>query len=274
MTEAVAVGASTPRSLPDATLNMAIALWFVVTVAGQWVFLYYLVAFYGPGAVTGDLESWNRHPMAGPLYVPGDLWGNIAFAAHVALAAIITFGGALQLIPQIRRRVIAVHRWNGRVFMVTAMLASLAGLYMVWFRADTNGKAVDDVIISVNGLLILAFCVLAWRAAAARNIASHRRWALRTFMVVNGVFWLRLGFSAWIVITQSEPSPLTFYIFTAASYLLPLAFTELYLATKERGGAAQVSMAGLVFAATLYMAVGIFGFMMIFVRMILGGAGA
>jgi hypothetical protein len=271
MAEAVITQAP-PRRIGDGAVGAAAKFWFVVTLAGQWVFLYYIVAFYGPTAMSGDFAAWNRHPMAGPLYVPGDLWGNVAFGAHVALAAIIIFGGTLQLVPQIRARAAAIHRWNGRVFIVAAMLAALAGLYMVWIRGGTSGGAINAVIISGNAVLILLFGGLAWRAGAARDITSHRRWALRTFMVTNGVFFLRLGFSAWIMITRAEPSALTFYFFAAASYLVPLALLEVYFWGKGGGSAARLTAAGVVFASALYMALGLFGFYMIFVQRILGAA--
>lgn len=261
-----------PRRIGEGALGTAAKFWFVVTLIGQWMFLYYVLAFYGPSAMSGDFAAWNRHPMAGPLYVPGDLWGNVAFGAHVALAAIIIFGGTLQLVLHIRARAAAVHRWNGRIFIVAAMLAAIAGLYMVWIRGGASGGATNGFIISGNAVLILLFAGLAWRAGAARDIASHRRWALRTFMVTNGVFFLRLGFSAWIIITRTEPSALTFYIFAAASYLIPLAVLEIYFWGKDGGNAARLTAAGVVFASALYMAVGLFGFYMIFVQRILAAA--
>jgi hypothetical protein len=270
MAEAVITQAP-PRPLTGGgLLGAAAAFWFFVTLVGQWVFLYYIVAFYGPSAMSGDFASWNRHPMAGPLYVEGDVWGNIAFGAHVLLAVAITFGGTLQLIPQIRNRAPVIHRWNGRIFIVSALLAALAGLYMVWVRHAASERGVDDFIISGNAVLILLFGALAWRAGAARNIPSHRRWALRMFMVTNGVFFLRIMFSGWIIITRAEPTTLTFYIFAAASYLAPLAVLQVYFWGKDGGGAAKLTAAGVVFASAAYMAIGLFGFYMIFVQRILG----
>jgi hypothetical protein len=271
MTEAVAGTFAVRKPIADSALTAAATLWFFVTLIGQWVFLYYIVAFYGPGAMSGDFAAWNRHPMVHAIN-SGDIAGNIAFAVHIGLAAIIIFGGTLQLVPQIRSFAPALHRWNGRVFVVCAMLAALAGLYMVWIRGGSTGGIVNAVIISGNAALILLFGALAWAAGMARNIASHRRWALRTFMVTNGVFWLRLGFSAWIIITQKQPDALTFYLFAALSYLLPLALLEIYLWAKEGGGAAKLAGAGVVFASTLYLALGLFGFYMIFVQRILGSA--
>jgi hypothetical protein len=44
--------------------------------------------------------------------------GNAFFGAHVLMAAVLTLGGTLQLVPQIRARLIAFHIWLGRVFLV------------------------------------------------------------------------------------------------------------------------------------------------------------
>jgi hypothetical protein len=53
--------------------------------------------------------------------VPGDTAGNVAFGTHVLVAAVIVFGGTLQLIPHIRTRAISFHRWKwGLSLTVTA----------------------------------------------------------------------------------------------------------------------------------------------------------
>jgi len=252
-------------------LSAAAAFWFIVMAVGQWIFVYYTAAFYGPATLSGNFAAWNSHPFVRG-HVPGDTVGNLAFAAHVMLAVVITTGGILQLLPQIRARAAWLHRWNGRVFLLTSAIVSLAGFYMVWLRQGAEPE-LHDVSISFNGALILLFGALAWRTAAARNIVAHRRWALRTLMVVNGVFFLRLLFSGWIILTQSEPSTMTFYAFEAASFLLPLAILELYLRARDNGGPVlRATAATAVFVASAYMAIGTFAFTMIFVRGILGGS--
>ena len=273
MTEAVATVPTPVRPMAGAALNAAVTFWFFVLLAGQWVFLYYMIAFYGPSVLSGDFSTWNRHPFIDNAFVSGDVAGNVAFGAHVLLAATITLGGTLQLVPQIRARAIAFHRWNGRVFITAAMLASIAGLYMVWIRGHQQTGIIGAISITLNAALVLLFAVLAWRAAASHDVTRHRRWALRTFMVTNGVFWLRLMFPGLVVITQAEPSALTFHVLSYASYLLPWALLELYLHAKDNGGAAlRWTAAGAVFAASAFMILGLFGFYMIFVRSILGAA--
>lgn len=265
---------SAPRrsSLPDTLLNGATTLWFLVLLVGQWVFLYFIASFYGPSTLSGNFQAWDENPFISHGYVAGDAMGNLAFAGHVLMAMVIVFGGTFQLIPWIRKHAPWFHRWNGRVFLVSAILASIAGLWMDVTREIAVEGLASNFAISFNGVLVLILAAFAWRAAATRNIASHRRWALRTFVVVNGVFFLRLMVFGYIVLAQSPPSDLLFDVFTYLSYLLPLALVELYLRAKEGPALARGGMAVIVLGATAYMAAGIVGYYLIFVGRVLGSA--
>src|SRR6266478_7014334 len=137
------------NSVADTVLKTAAGFWFVVAVIGQWAFLYYLVAFYGPSTLSGNFQAWTRNTFLRMSYVRGDTAGNLAFAAHALLASVIAFGGAIQLIPQIRTRAICVHCWIGRVFLGTALGLSVSGLYMEWVRGD-RASLIDALAISLN----------------------------------------------------------------------------------------------------------------------------
>lgn len=258
------------RGLPDALLNGATSLWFFVMLAGQWVFLYFIASFYGLSTLSGEFAAWDTNPFLSHGYVAGDTMGNLAFAGHVLMAAMIVFGGTLQLIPQIRAKAGWLHRWNGRVFLVMAMLVAITGLWMDVTREIVVEGLASNFAISFNGVLVLVLGALAWRAAAGRNFVSHRRWALRAFMVINGVFFLRLLVFGYIVLAQAAPSDLLFDVLGYLSYLLPLALVELYIRAKEGPGIARAAMAGVLLASTAYMAAGIVGYGLIFVRGVLG----
>jgi len=252
------------NSVADTALKAAAGFWFVVAVIGQWAFLYYLVAFYGPSTLTGNFQAWTRNTFLRMSYVRGDTAGNLAFAAHALLASVIAFGGAIQLIPQIRARAISVHRWNGRVFFVTAFGLSISGLYMEWVRGDRENM-VSGIAISLNAVLILAFIILAWRSALAHEISAHRRWALRTYLVANAQWFTRVGFLSWMIIRgllggrDSLDGPFASFL-DFGCYLVPLAVLELYLRTKEGGTPnGRFVMAGSLVLLTVLMGVGIFG---------------
>jgi hypothetical protein len=248
-------------SFADTALRAAARLWFAVTVIGQWAFLYYIAAFYGPSTFTGNFEAWSRNKLLIKGYVPGDTAGNVAFAAHALLAAVIAFGGALQLIPQIRARAIAIHRWNGRLFIVTALGVSVTGLYMVWGRG-ARLSIPSAIAVSLNGVLIIVCAVLAWRTAMRRDLVAHRRWALRTYMVANGQWFIRIGMVAAMMISRGHAGGF-FKFWNFGCYLVPLAVLELYLRAKDDGAPQwRFAMAGGLIVLTALMAFGIFGFTM------------
>jgi tetratricopeptide (TPR) repeat protein len=109
------------------------------------------------------------------------------------------------------------------------------------------------------------FCApIALRYAMARDFTTHRRWALRLFLVASASWFFRLGFFLTLVLfgpigfdptTFSGPL-LTFW--SLAQYLLPLGVLELYLRAQEHTGALRrMATAGVLFVLTLGMGAGI-----------------
>lgn len=247
-----------------ALLRRAGLLWFVVAAVGQTAFIGFILAFYGVRTVTGDLAGWNDKPLIDG-YKAGDDMGNFVFAAHVLLAAIVTLGGLMQLIPAIRQKLPGLHRWTGRTFLVIAVFMALSGVWLALVRG-TYLSVISNVAILINAVLILAFAALAWRHAIKRRFEQHRRWAMRTFMVVSGVWFLRVGLMGWVIVNQG-PAGLTDdmsgpidSVMTFGSYLIPLALLELYFAAQRSdGGLLKVFAAAMVGIAALYTAAGVFG---------------
>ncbi len=264
MSDAALSPVSDQKSISARTLTAAAVLIFLVLLIGQWAFFYYIAAFYGTSVLTGNIEVWDRlAAIAGTSpYVAGDSAGNLAYGAHALAAGIIAFGGALQLIPQIRKYAPVFHRWNGRVFLLTVVGLSLSGFYLVWIR-KAPPTSITEMSTTFNGILILSFAFLAFRTAVARNITIHRRWALRLYLVSNAQWFLRIGFFAYFAIGTAfgiEPGVndpfLSFWTF--GCYLVPLIILELYLRAKDSARPLwHFTTAGILVALALPMAAGI-----------------
>ncbi len=252
------------RSPGAAMLEAAGRFWFVVAVAGQLMFAAYISVLYGGGALRGDITVLRTVMPKG--YVPGDLVGNTTIIVHLMLAVLVMLGGAMQLVPQIRTRAPWLHRWTGRSYIVSALLISLGGVYLVWGRGSV-GDVAQHIGITFNAVLMVTFGVLAWRAARAREFREHRRWAMRLFMVSSGVWFFRVGLMLWLLIFQR---PVGFdgeqfvgpflTTLTFAQTLFPLVILESYFWAQERaGGRGKMIVAAGLALLTCAMGVGIFG---------------
>ncbi|NRB50536.1 MAG: DUF2306 domain-containing protein [Saprospiraceae bacterium] len=209
---------------------------FAIAITGQMMFVYYIVAFYGGIAVSGQYEKVNEQ--LGHGIMEGDPIGNAMLAIHIFLAAVITFGGPLQFSTALRNRFPKFHRWNGRIYYVTAFIVSFAGLYMNATRG-AHGGFINSMGNFLNASLIMGFSVMAWRTAMQRKFMAHKKWALRAFLMVSGVWFFRIGYGLWLLLTGFSgigvTSNLTGPFDRFLSYghsLVPLLILELYFFAK------------------------------------------
>lgn len=264
MSETIAVRTRDANAAAQSALQMSAVAWFIPALIGNWFFAYHVAETYLVAALGGDYSGWTDRLFVG--LIEGDALGNTALAVHLIIAFTVSVAGPLQFIPQIRAYAPAFHRWNGRIYISTGILTSIAALYMIWTR-DTFGPDTLEISVSLNGVLILAFAVVTLRYAVARNIDVHQRWALRTFMVMSGVWFLRVMYAFLGIVTGGDipgsddvmggPTNL---VLGYASFLLPLAVLELYLLAKRSPSAtAKIAVATLVFVAAAGVAIGVYG---------------
>lgn len=248
-------------SIADTALKAATRFWFGITVIGQFAFGFAVASFYGMTALRGDYHGWKfTHG-----FVPGVTKGNWAVVMHVTTAAIIMLAGSIQLVPQVRNRFPAFHRWNGRTYMLSTVALSVAGVYMHWVRGSV-GDVWQHIGGTLNAVLIWLFAGLALRYALARDFKTHRRWALRMFLVVSASFFIRIMLFLTFLVFKGpigfDPTSftgpyLTFLSF--ADYLVPLAILEMYFFVQDHPSAIRrMAMAGTLFVLTLVTAAGLF----------------
>jgi uncharacterized membrane protein len=249
-----------PDAFADYALKAAARLWFAVAIGGQLMFATYVACFYGGTALRGRVDLWG--PLLTRGYVRGDAAGNAAIIAHLIAAVLLIVGGAMQFLPQIRERFPRLHRWTGRVYVLTVFVASLTGLYLTWIRG-TRGDLAQHIGGSLNAVLIMLCAVFAVRSAIARRFGAHRRWVLRLFLAVSAAWFYRVGLFLWVYLNQGpvgfdvatfQGPALTLISF--ANSLVPLAVLELYLRATTAPG--RIAMAAALFVLTLAMGIGIF----------------
>jgi len=129
---------------------------------------------------------------------------------------------------------------------------------MMWIRGSV-GDVFQHLGNSAMAVLIMICVVMALCYALARDFKTHRRWALRLYLVVSASLFIRAGILLSLLLNHGpfgfDPTTFSgpFLTFTAfAQYLVPLAVLELYLRTQDRPSVLRrTAMAAVLFVVTL-----------------------
>ena len=111
------------------------------------------------------------------------------FGLHIGAAPVALLLGAVQFLPNQRRKHPQVHVWIGRVYFVAIVLAGIAGLVLSFGAAERPAAALGFGLLSV---LWIGFTLVAVRHALRRELAAHRRWMTRSFALTFAAVTLRV----------------------------------------------------------------------------------
>lgn len=216
---------------PDKVLSNIVKSWIGVALFGQWLFAAYIISLYAlPTLIMGNASLTLDLSPAGGAKAENN-FNSITFFVHVLPAALMAMSGLLQLFPSIRRNYPKFHRYNGRMFFVLGLSGAFTGLYLTW-GAGFRFSDIGALGITLNGLLIPIAIIFAWRTAIKKQLKAHQRFAVHSFLLVNGVWTFRLYLMGWYVINQGAngntktidgPADIAL---SFACYLLPMAIAE------------------------------------------------
>lgn len=175
----------------------------VLLVATVWVsaglFGLYILAFYAAALFGNNLEKWNQ--ILPGLYQKGSQVSTSCIGVHFAAGGIILMLGSIQLIDAIRIRYSAFHKWVGRLYVSSSLLAALGGLVFIVTKG-TVGGSVMNIGFSIYGLLMLVAGIETYRHAAAGRMDRHRAWALRLYALAIGSWLYRMDYGFWLLLTD------------------------------------------------------------------------
>jgi uncharacterized membrane protein len=120
--------------------------------------------------------------------------------AHTLGGMIATVIGPFQFLRSVRLRYPGVHRWLGRVYLISVFSSALAALYL----------APGSYASSTFGIAFIALAV-AWLFTGTRafltirrgDVTSHRRWMIRNYALTYAAVTLRVQIPLLIVLGLS-----------------------------------------------------------------------
>lgn len=118
------------------------------------------------------------------------MW-NAGFYGHIVLGGIALLIGWTQFSSRLRKKRINLHRTIGKIYVVTALISGICGVYIAQFA---NGGTSNVIGFSLSGLIWLATTFLAYQAIRKGNILQHQKLMIFSYAVcfsaVTLRFWL------------------------------------------------------------------------------------
>jgi len=252
------------RSVSAAALHWS-GVSLVATVwASALLFGVYILAFYAGALLEGDMAKWNL--VLPGLYDPAKPVATGGIGLHFATGGIILVLGSIQLIERFRTRFPTAHRWIGRIYVVSAILAGLGGLAYIAVQG-TIGGTVMDIGFGLYGVLMVLAATQAYRHARARRLDAHRAWALRLFALAIGSWLYRMDYGFWMILMNGVGHAPGFrgpfdMVMSFFFYLPNLLVAEIFIRGRRvaAGPVMRFAAAGVLAAATLFLLVGTFYF--------------
>ncbi|MEI4551792.1 DUF2306 domain-containing protein [Pseudoalteromonas spongiae] len=222
---------------PQLILDKSVKTWFVTALFGQWMFALYILILYVMPTIAGNSEV-THNLLPGQGVQDKRVFDGVVFFSHVVPAIILALCGISQLVPTIRNNYPRFHRINGRIFFILGISGAVTGLYLTWVTG-MRFSDIGSMGITLNGILIPTFIYFAWRTACKKQFNLHQRFAVHSFLLVNGVWTFRLYLMGWFVVNQGPlgnsrnldgPADIAM---SFACYLLPMFIAELVFWAKR-----------------------------------------
>ncbi|CCV13953.1 DUF2306 domain-containing protein [Mesorhizobium sp. STM 4661] len=192
------------------------------------------------------------------LYDGRSLLATAAIGAHFIAGGVLLLLGPVQLIGGVRRAVPWLHRWLGRIYVISAGLAGLGGLGFI-LEKGTIGGPLMDVGFGLYGALMVLCATMAYVHARSGRYERHRAWAIRLFALTIGSWLYRMEYGAWFLLSGGLGTGSGFTgwfdaIMMFFFYVPNLIVAELFIRARRRDRGAVVSLG----AATLLLAASAF----------------
>ncbi len=161
---------------------------FFAIAVGLYPFVFYLV----------DIHNHDKgllHSKPAEL-VNSTIWMTI-FYVHITFGGIALLTGWTQFSQRLRNRYLNAHRIVGKIYVISVLLSSCAGLYIAFFA---TGGIITAMGFGALVLLWLFTIIKAYTSIRRLDITEHQKWMIRnyalTFAAVTFRIWtpLFIGF--------------------------------------------------------------------------------
>jgi uncharacterized membrane protein len=165
--------------------------------------------------------------------------------AHMLIAPIALLVGPFQFIPSLRARHPKVHRYLGRIYVASCVIAGAAALAVA---PRASGGPIAGWGFGILAVLWIATTLGGWWFAVRRKFEQHRLFMRLSYAMTFGAVTLRLQIPLGIMLGYTSYSALSVWLAYTSwipNVVVVLVYSALEKVRKRRGGAGRTLVAGM-----------------------------
>lgn len=165
----VAMKAKNLPWIPFALLAIAVGLYPLA---------YYVVDMHDKGLLASKSKE----------LLDSKLWYT-AFYVHITFGGVAMLTGWTQFSRRLRGRYLSIHRTIGKIYVVSVMLSSMAGVYISLFA---SGGITCTLGFGILAILWFFTVSMAYTSILKRHIKQHENWMIRNYALTFAAVTLRI----------------------------------------------------------------------------------
>lgn len=148
---------------------------------------------------------------------------------HIVASMLAILIGPFQFLPRLRKgRLLKVHRWLGRGYMLSILFGGLSGLYMAQFA---YGGTISRLGFGVLACLWLYSGYRAYKHIRDKEVEEHRQWMIRNYALTFAGVMLRI----WVPVSTTLGADFTTaYIIIAWACWVPNLLVAEWIIRRSR----------------------------------------
>jgi len=151
---------------------------FFAIAIGLYPLVYYLFDMHNKGLFSTKPAELINNPV----------WHTV-FYIHITFGGIAMLTGWTQFSNKLRGRYLSAHRLVGKIYVVSVLFSSCAGLYIAFFA---SGGIISSTGFEALALLWLITDITAYTSIRRLDIVSHRQWMIRNYALTFAAVTLRI----------------------------------------------------------------------------------
>ncbi len=161
---------------------------FAVSI-GLYPLVYFIIDMSG-GLLSSKAES----------VLQNRIW-NAAFYTHISFGGLSLLTGWSQFSEWLRDKNLIVHRWLGKIYVISVLMSGSAGLYISFYA---TGGIVSSLGFGSLAIAWLTTTIIAYISIRQLQIEKHKQWMIRSFALAFAAVTLRLWIPSFQILTNMD----------------------------------------------------------------------